>query len=52
LRIVELLLYGPRREEMHTKAILAIGLCVALLAILSVLHVVEPAFNASHLISE
>jgi hypothetical protein len=31
---------------------LAIGLCVAFLAILSVLHVVEPEFNAPHLISE
>jgi hypothetical protein len=37
---------------MRTKAILAIGLCVAFLAILSVLHVVEPEFNAPHLISE
>jgi len=44
--------YGPQREETRTKATLAIGLCVALLATLSVLHVVEPAFNASHLISE
>jgi Protein of unknown function (DUF998) len=37
---------------MHTKAILAIGLCVAFLAILSVLHVLEPEFNPPHLISE
>ena len=44
--------YGPRREEMRTKATLAIGLCVAFLAILSVLHVLEPEFNPPHLISE
>ena len=37
---------------MHTKATLAIGLCVAFLAILSVLHVLEPEFNPPHLISE
>jgi len=39
-------------HEMHTKATLAIGLCVAFLAILSVLHVLEPEFNPPHLISE
>ncbi len=44
--------YGPRHEEMHTKATLTIGLCVAFLAILSVLHVLEPEFNPPHLISE
>ena len=37
---------------MRTKATLAIGLCVAFLAILSVLHVLEPEFNPPHLISE
>ena len=37
---------------MRTKATLAIGLCVAFLAILSVLHVLEPGFNPPHLISE
>jgi hypothetical protein len=37
---------------MHTKAALAIGLCVAFLAILSVLHVLEPEFNPPRLISE
>ena len=39
---------------MRTRAILAIaiGLCVAFLAILSVLHVLEPEFNPPHLISE
>jgi hypothetical protein len=44
--------HGLRREEMPTKAISAIGLCVAFLAILAVLHVVEPEFNPPHLISE
>jgi Protein of unknown function (DUF998) len=44
--------YGPRHEEMHTKATLAIRLCVAFLAILSMLHVLEPEFNPPHLISE
>jgi hypothetical protein len=34
------------------KATLAIGLCVAFLAILSLLHVLEPEFNPPHLISE
>jgi hypothetical protein len=43
---------GPRREEMRTKATLAIGLCVAFLAILSLLHGLEPEFNPPHLISE
>ena len=38
--------------EMCTKATLAIGLCFAFLAILSVLHVLEPEFNPPHLISE
>jgi Protein of unknown function (DUF998) len=37
---------------MRTKATLAIGLCVAFLATLSVLHVLEPEFNPPHLISE
>src|SRR5215510_15025792 len=37
---------------MQTKATLAIGFCVAFLAILSVLHVLEPEFNPPHLISE
>ena len=37
---------------MCTKATLAIGLCVAFLALLSVLHVLEPEFNPPHLISE
>jgi len=37
---------------MHTKAILVIGFCVAFLAILSMLHVLEPGFNPPHLISE
>jgi hypothetical protein len=38
---------------MHTKATyLAIGLCVAFAALLSVLHVLEPEFNPPHLISE
>jgi hypothetical protein len=39
---------------MSTKATLglAIGLCVAFLAILSALHVLEPEFNPPHLISE
>src|SRR5215510_15610999 len=37
---------------MQTKATLAIGLCVAFLAILSLLHVLEPEFNPPHLISE
>jgi Protein of unknown function (DUF998) len=37
---------------MRTKATIAIGLCVAFLAILSVLHVLEPEFNPPHLISE
>src|SRR5262245_33716710 len=44
--------YGPRGGEMRTKATLAIGLCVAFLAILSVLHVLEPEFNPPHKISE
>jgi Protein of unknown function (DUF998) len=45
--------YRPRREEMRTKATLAIGLCcVACLVILSVLHSLEPEFNPPHLISE
>jgi hypothetical protein len=38
--------------QMHTKATLVIGLCVAFLAILSVLHALEPEFNPPHLISE
>src|SRR5262249_43371527 len=46
------IVYGSRREEIHTKATLAISLCVAFLAILSVLHVLEPEFNPPHLISE
>src|SRR4030095_3784614 len=37
---------------MRTKATLAIGLCVAFLVILSVLHLLEPEFNPPHLISE
>ena len=37
---------------MPTKAALAIGLCVAFLAILSLLHALEPEFNPPHLISE
>src|SRR5262245_22419467 len=37
---------------MLTEANLAIGFCVTFLAILSVLHVLEPEFNPSHLISE
>jgi Protein of unknown function (DUF998) len=39
---------------MHTKATLslAIGLCVACVAILIALHVLEPKFNPPHLISE
>src|SRR5262245_8114629 len=37
---------------MPTKAALAIGLCVAFLAILCVLHALEPEFNPPHLISE
>ena len=37
---------------MRTKAALAIGLCLAFLTILSVLHVLEPEFNPPHLISE
>jgi hypothetical protein len=37
---------------MRVKATLAIGLCVAFLAILSLLHVLEPEFNPPHLISE
>jgi DJ-1/PfpI family len=37
---------------MRTKVTLAIGLCVAFLAILSELHVLEPEFNPPHLISE
>src|SRR5262245_4181452 len=44
--------YGRRHEEMRTKATLVIGLCVAFLAMLSVLHVLEPEFNPPHLISE
>jgi hypothetical protein len=39
-------------EQMRVKAALAIGLCVAFLAILSLLHVLEPEFNPPHLISE
>src|SRR5262245_4581371 len=39
-------------SQMRTKATLVIGLCVAFLAILSVLHVLEPEFNPPHLISE
>jgi len=37
---------------MPTKAALAIGLCVACVAILIALHVLEPEFNPPHLISE
>src|SRR5262249_48803565 len=37
---------------MNPKATLAIGLCVAFLTILSVLHVLEPEFNPPHFISE
>ena len=37
---------------MRTKATLAIGSCVAFLAILSLLHVLEPGFNPPHLVSE
>jgi hypothetical protein len=44
--------YRPRREEMRTKATLAIGLCLAFLTILSGLHLLEPEFNPPHLISE
>jgi hypothetical protein len=44
--------YRPRREEMRTKATLAIGLCLAFLTILSVLHLLEPEFNPPHFISE
>jgi Protein of unknown function (DUF998) len=40
------------REQMRTRANLAIGLCVAFLAILCVLHGLEPEFNPPHLISE
>jgi Protein of unknown function (DUF998) len=46
------IVYGPRREEMRTKATLAIGLCLAFLTILSVLHLLEPEFNPPHFISE
>ena len=35
---------------MHTKA--TIGLCLAFLTILSVLHMLEPEFNPPHFISE
>src|SRR5215211_8198193 len=44
----------PRREQMRMKATLslAIGLCVACVAILIALHVLEPEFNPPHLISE
>jgi Protein of unknown function (DUF998) len=44
--------YRPRREEMRTKATLAIGLCLAFLTILSGLHLLEPEFNPPHFISE
>jgi len=44
--------YTPRREEMRTKATLAIGLCLAFLTILSGLHLLEPEFNPPHFISE
>jgi hypothetical protein len=44
--------YRPRREEMRTKGTLAIGLCLAFLTILSVLHLLEPEFNPPHFISE
>ena len=37
---------------MRTKATLAMALCVTFLAILFVLHVLEPEFNPPHLISE
>jgi Protein of unknown function (DUF998) len=46
------IVYGPRREQMRTKATIAVGLCVAFLTILSVLHVLEPEFNPPHFISE
>jgi Protein of unknown function (DUF998) len=48
------IMYGPRCEKMRMRVTLglAIGLCVAFLAILSVFHVLEPEFNPPHLISE
>ena len=44
----------PWREQMRTKATLslAIGLCVACVAILIALHLLEPEFNPPHLVSE
>ena len=46
------IVYRPQREEMRTKATLAIVLCLAFLTILSVLHLLEPDFNPPHFISE
>jgi hypothetical protein len=46
------IVYRPRREQMRTKATLTIGLCLAFLTILSVLHLLEPEFNPPHFISE
>jgi hypothetical protein len=45
---------GQARKKMHTTGtlVLAIGFCAAFLAILSLLHVLEPEFNPPHLISE
>ena len=45
---------GQARKKMRTTGtlVLAIGLCAAFLAILSLLHVLEPEFNPPHLISE
>jgi Protein of unknown function (DUF998) len=44
--------HGVRRCTRKQLLGLAIGLCVAFLAILFVLHVLEPEFNPPHLISE
>src|SRR5262245_28822184 len=50
--VVRLHTHCVRMTQMRMKATLVIGLCVAFLAILSVLHVLEPEFNPPHLISE
>src|SRR5262245_41456898 len=50
--VVRLHAHCVRMTQMRTKATLVIGLCVAFLAILSVLHVLEPEFNPPHFISE
>ena len=42
------IVYEPRREEMRAKTTVAIGLCLAFLTILSVLHLLEPEFNPPH----